>query len=93
MKVKCINPDNWLECDRTFLGLFRLPDKDCEGPAYGDVVTVQRKYWHKGKLYYDLVEWPSKSDNDGFDAEEFLPLDEFFEQVTFKQLKKPISVN
>jgi hypothetical protein len=89
MKVMCINEDGWIEQHRkTFFGLIPLPDKDTVGPSSGDIVTVTRQYWAYGKLYYDLLEWPPKSLDDGFCASEFVLTSEIDEMEMQRNYEK-----
>lgn len=97
MKVKCINTSGLWECfgRSTLWGLLPLPNKIVKGPKFGDVVTVVDTNWCEGDKFYELLEWPDSADEVGYLANQFVPLEEQYEQVSFEQLKKekPISVN
>lgn len=73
MRLMCVNTDGWVE-DRSYLfGLIKIK-RDCDGPTYGDMVSVTSSYYEDGVLYYVLLEWPEKKRNDGFQADCFIPL-------------------
>jgi len=76
MKVFCINDLGWYKEVKRF---FRIKKVDCNGPDYGDILTVTREYYDEGELYYDFLEWPPKNGNDGFQARCFIPLSEIDE--------------
>lgn len=76
MKVFCINDNGWY-FDKKIIFWNRIIE--CDGPSYGDINTVTSEYYKEGKLYYDLLEWPPKSNDDGFEADCFIPLSEIDE--------------
>ncbi len=90
MKVRCINNLGWVETDRKIIGI-KLPDRNCDGPAYGDTLTVLNEYWEKGEKYYILLEWPCGKD--GWAASGFKPIPEQYETVSFTVIKEKAGVN
>lgn len=93
MKVKCINDEGWVE-DRSILWGSITWEKTIKGPKEGDVLTVTGSYYEDGVQYYFLLEWPCPKGG-GWQADQFVPLEEKFEEVTYEKIKKekPISVN
>lgn len=81
MRVFCINSDGWYE-SKKFLWFKR--DVDCDGPTYGDIVTVVNKYYEGGILYYNITEWPPCIGDNGFEAECFIPLSDIDEVELLK---------
>lgn len=54
-----------------------LPNgEQCPGPGTKEICTVTRAYISPtdGKVYYDLKEYPPTNNDDGYAAQEFLPL-------------------
>jgi len=84
MKVFCINDLGWFEVRNYFLF---TKEVDCDGPDYGDILTVTREYYEKGELYYDLMEWPPKNNNDGFLASCFIQLSDIDETELVNTIK------
>lgn len=81
MKVFCINSVGW-DYDKFYLwGLIGPVKKDCDGPKYGDTLTVANEYYAEGKLYYHLIEWPPCEGDNGFEAACFIPISEIEESV------------
>lgn len=95
MKVRCINNAGWIKCDRKFMGI-KLPDKDCTGPKFGDIVTVVDSSYQEGEKYYTLLEWPPTAKDDcGWISTMFEPIQENFESVKYSEIRKEekVSVN
>lgn len=95
MKVKCITSTRpWRERKYIFWGNLYIGRWPVNGPKNGDIVTVISSDWDEGQEYYQLKEWPTEPEA-GWDAAEFVPLQENFEKVSFEEIKKekPISVN
>jgi len=94
MKVKCIAPPNWVKkgefVKKWFWG--KKKEKNCKGPLYGDIVTVENEYYNDGIKFYCLVEWPAYG---GYDSKWFIPIEPEAESVTFEKITKenPVSVN
>lgn len=88
MRVFCINSDGWIEKKKNLFGFGWARWVDCDGPTYGDTCNVVGSYWDEGLLYYLLLEWPAQHTEDGFLADEFIPLSEIdeLELVNEKQL-------
>lgn len=93
MKVRCISGhDHWQVVSKWYKKHWwsKPVREQVEGPKKGDVLTVLQSIWYSGKEYYMLKEWPNQG---FFDAREFVPLDEKFEEVKFSQIKEKASVN
>lgn len=83
MKVKCIKP-NWVPWGRYVRNLFgKRKWKD-------DIVTVVDEYWSQGKKYYYLMEWPEGGQ---YDSKGFIPLEENYQSISYKEIKEKASVN
>jgi hypothetical protein len=71
----CINVRGWYVDETLLWGLIKYK-KDTKGPKYGDIVTVTRRCYEEGILYYELQEWPK---NGEFEADCFVPLSDIDE--------------
>ncbi len=76
MKVMCI-ADGWY-VSRKFLGIFPYKS-DSIGPKFGDECVVVGQFYNDGISYYVIQDW--SGDGSGFDATQFVPMEEEKEQT------------
>lgn len=79
MKAYCIADKYWVD---------EVTNKPCDGPRYGDIVTVIGELFINGRQYYVLKEWPPVEPDDSYCAEHFIPLSEISETVIHEQVKE-----
>lgn len=95
MKVKCIKMwhSGWWLSNRFEKKYFWSKKKQVykKGPKYGDTLTVTDEGYYQGHKYFLLKEWPEEGD--GFLAEMFVPIEESYEKITFKEIKEKASIN
>lgn len=98
MQVKCTkeNDNPWVFASKHSVRFFGFivgkKDVKATGPKKDEICTVVSKHYSEGLLFYVLREWP-KNNGGGFDAAWFIPIEETFEAVTFKEIKEKASVN
>lgn len=90
MKVRCIKADWKIYGKKSFwTGKSKLLPSF--GPKKGDVVTIEREKWIKGRLFYHLIEWPD--DNAVYLSTHFEPIEQQYQSVSFEKIQEKASAN
>jgi hypothetical protein len=96
MKVKCIGDasSSWLNKGKMVRKHWwsKKSYATMKGPKKDDILTVEKEFWCEGVKFYLFIEWPGIF---GYNSEFFVPLEESFEAVSFKEVikEKQVSVN